>query len=79
MAINTRNKTMSDMRKLLETVTESPEKNPHPILSRFRPPFRSNGLWVSDSRGTSVLECVTHDLSKEVAQALNQFVGAKPW
>ena len=45
-------------------------------LSAFRPPFKSEGLWVSDSRGNSVLECVKHDLAPIVAKALNAFVVA---
>ena len=47
-------------------------------LSNFRPPFRAGGLWVSDSNDRSVLEVVSHgSLSKEVAKALNQYVGVK--
>ena len=44
-------------------------------LSKFRPPFRAEGLWVSDSRGNSVLEVVEHTtLASEVAAALNAYV-----
>lgn len=43
-------------------------------LSKFVPPFKSQGLWVSDRRGNSVLEVVEHStLASEVAAALNAF------
>lgn len=41
-------------------------------LSKFLPPFKAEGLWVSDRRGNSVLEVVEHStLAAEVAAALN--------
>lgn len=42
-------------------------------LGKFRLPFKSEGLWVSDARGTSVLECVHHTLAPIVAKALNAY------
>ncbi len=45
------------------------------MLSTFLPPFKAQGIWVSDRRGNSVLEVVQHGtLAAEVAAALNAFV-----
>lgn len=44
-------------------------------LTDFLPPFTANGLWVSDSRGNSVLEVTRHGaVAQEVANALNKYV-----
>lgn len=44
-------------------------------LSKFSPPFKAEGLWVSDRRGKSVLEVVEHStLAAEVAAALNAYI-----
>lgn len=46
-------------------------------LGKFRLPFKAEGLWVSDARGTSVLECVEHGLAPHVAKALNAYASLK--
>lgn len=44
-------------------------------LGAFQPPFKAEGLWVSDRRGRSVLEVVEHStLAAEIAAALNAYV-----
>ena len=41
-------------------------------LSKFLPPFKAQGLWVSDRRGNNVLEVTKHGtLAAEIANALN--------
>lgn len=44
-------------------------------LKEFVPPFKANGLWVSDRRGNNVLEVTKHGkLAQEVADALNKYM-----
>jgi hypothetical protein len=40
-------------------------------LSKFKPPFKATGLWISDSRGARVSECETAEIAAEVAKMLN--------
>lgn len=49
-------------------------KDEKPKLSGFKAPFKASGLWVSDSRGKNVLECVTREVAPEVAKALNVYI-----
>ena len=43
-------------------------------IGNYIPPFKAQGLWVSDRHGTSVLEVTRHDTARQVAAALNVFV-----
>lgn len=43
-------------------------------LSKYLAPFKGSGLWVTDKRGNSVLECTEHGMAAEVAKALNAYV-----
>jgi hypothetical protein len=38
----------------------------------FLLPFNANGFWVSDARGTSVMECRSTELAKAMAKLLNE-------
>lgn len=63
------------MRKLLESIDVINEAM---SLKAFKPPFRANGLWVSDKFGNSVLECVAHGIAEDIAKALNSYMPITP-
>lgn len=46
-------------------------------IGNYLPPFKAEGLWVSDKRGTSVLEVTRPGTAKEIANALNMFTAPK--
>jgi hypothetical protein len=49
-------------------------KNEEPKFKNFVPPFKAEGLYVSDKRGKNVCECSEQMLAPLVAKALNAFV-----
>ena len=49
-------------------------KSEEPKFKNFVPPFKSEGLYVSDKRGKSVCECSEQSLAPLIAKALNAYV-----
>lgn len=48
-------------------------KSEKPKFRGFLPPFKSQGMYVSDKRGNSVCECNDSDLAPTIAKALNAY------
>lgn len=51
-------------------------KGVQPKFKGFLPPFKSQGMYVSDKRGNSVCECSDSDLAPTIAKALNAYAAA---
>lgn len=51
-------------------------RDEQPKFRGFLPPFKSQGMYVSDKRGNSVCECPDHDMAPVVAKALNAYAVA---